>query len=300
MKTRLLTHRHECAFTLGETMVAIALASVVAVCATYIFLNGTILYAKNTAQNLAHDQNRIAVNRLVQDIHAAVSVPQLGNIVQGNSTVPGSWKPFGTNVTFVPVATGPATGISFKKMGNSSDPNGGPFRVWNDPGNKDMIQIQSGSVTPVVGMELVFPYYDMEGTITSVTGTGSGASAKYQVWAKDQLDQRIDTKVKNKDGTSVVAYYMSRYAYVVENGELRFYSAAPPPLGVTWPIVVARNIINEADRTAPAAPFSQPTSDYIAINLTTEDSRYSNRKFKAVNTLLAGSVPIRAKLSKKQ
>ena len=62
-------------------------------------------------------------------------------------------------------------------------------------------------------------------------------------------------------------------------------------------ITVARNIINEADRTQPAKPFQQTAPDYVAVSLTTEDDRYSNRKFKAVNTLLAGSVPIRARLS---
>lgn len=294
------THARQAGFTLGETMVAIGMAAVVATAATYVFLNGTILYAKNTGTNLAHDQNRIAVSRLVQDIHAAVSMPKLGRMVQGTSTVVGSWKAFGTNVSFEPVSgTGPAAGISFKKMGNSFDPNGGPFRVWNDPAG-DLIQIESGRITPYVGMELVFPYYDLEGEITKVTGEGVGASRKYQVWAEDLAKTRIDTRVKNKTDTLVICYYMSRYAYVVENGQLRLYSAAPPPLGVTWPVVVARNIINEANRANAATPFTQPDPDYVGVNLTTEDNRYSNRKFKAVNTLLAGSVPIRAKLSKKQ
>jgi hypothetical protein len=90
---------------------------------------------------------------------------------------------------------------------------------------------------------------------------------------------------------------MSRFAYVVENGKLNLYSTSQPPAGVTWPVTVARNIINEADRTQPAKPFSQASTDYVGINLTTEDTRFSKRNFKAVNTLLAGSVPIRAKLS---
>jgi hypothetical protein len=47
-------------------------------------------------------------------------------------------------------------------------------------------------------------------------------------------------------------------------------------------------------------PFSQPNPDYVAVNLTTEDNHFSNRSFRAVNTLLAGSVPIRAKISKTQ
>jgi hypothetical protein len=67
---------------------------------------------------------------------------------------------------------------------------------------------------------------------------------------------------------------------------------------VSWPVVVARNIIN-SDPTKygqPATPFTQATSQYVGVNLSTEDSHYTNRHFKSVNTLLAGSVPYRAKL----
>lgn len=299
MKTNSLKFKRA-GFTLGEAMVAIGISALVAAGAAYILINGTILYAKNTAENVAHDENRKAVNRLVHDIHAAVSMPQLGKIVAGNlaanPTAPaGSWTPHGTNLTFWAVSgAGPAEGVSFKKMGNAIGGDGGPFEVRNDPGNKDLIQIDSGSDNaPAVGMEIVFPYYGMEGTITKVTSNGSN---HWNIWAAGALE----TRIKKKNATSVVCYYMSRFAYVVVNGELRFYSASPPPTGVTWPIVVARNIINEADRTLPAKPFSQTNTDYVGINLTTEDTRYSNRKYKAVNTLLAGSVPIRAKIAKSQ
>lgn len=215
----------------------------------------------------------------------------------------GSWTPYGTNVTFRAEANsfkGPSAGVAFKKMGNAINSNGGPFQVKNITGQTDKIMIKSGTTEPVVGMEIVFPYYGEEGLITYVekeTGTGKD---HYNIWVEDKLGFRIDQKIKNKNETFVICYYMSRFAYVVENGELRLYSTAPPPEGVTWPVVVARNIINEADRTLPAKPFSQASTDYVGINLTTEDDRYTNRNFKAVNTLLAGSVPIRAQISKVQ
>ncbi|HEX8077337.1 MAG TPA: hypothetical protein VF511_05945 [Chthoniobacterales bacterium] len=298
-------------FTLSEIMVTLGMASVVGVCATYIFLNGTILIAKNTAENVAHDQNRIAINRLLHDIHAAISTPQLGHIVTGklaqNPTAPnGSWTPYGTNLTFwADSGTGPAAGVSFKKMGNAFNANGGPFELKNDPGNPELVMVKSYSTAPLEGMEIVFPYYTetiydsslkknitrpMEGTIYKVTSNGSD---HYNIFIQGGLENRI----KEKKGTHVICYYMSRFAYVVENGNLNFYSTSQPPAGVTWPVTIARNIVNEADRTLPAKPFSQATTDYVGINLTTEDNRYSNRKFKAVNTLLAGTVPIRAKLS---
>ena len=306
MKIHLFKKARTAGFTLGETMVAIGVTSIVGLCAGYVFINGTILYAKNTAENMAHDENRKAVNRMVHDIHAAVSTPQLGHIVAGNlaanPTAPAaSWTPYGTNLTFwADAGAGPTAGVSFKKMGNSFNPNGGPFAVKNDPGNVDLIQIDSGTANPPhAGMDIVFPYYTdddgrpMEGTLYQVTSNGNN---HYNVWIAGGLEERI----KNKKGTNVICYYMSRFAYVVENGNLNYYSTSMPPNGVTWPITVARNIINETNRALPAKPFSQASTDYVGINLTTEDSRYSNRNFKAVNTLLAGSVPIRAQLSKTQ
>ncbi len=311
MKTAAQNKPGVSAFTLAEGMIAVGMTGVVGGCAAYFFLNGTILAAKNTAENVAHDQNRIAVKRLVQDIHAAISTPQLGKIVPGNlaanPTAPlGSWQPYGTNLTFwAEPGTGPTAGVGFKKMGNAFNSNGGPFEMKNDPGNKDLIMIKSGSVAPLVGMEVVFPYYTetvydaelkrnltrpMEGTIDKVTSNGAD---HYNIFIKGGLEQRI----KEKKNTHVICYYMSRFAYVVENGELRLYSTSKPPNGATWPVTVARNIINEADRTQAAKPFQQTAPDYVAVSLTTEDDRYSNRKFKAVNTLLAGSVPIRARLS---
>jgi prepilin-type N-terminal cleavage/methylation domain-containing protein len=290
---------HRAGFTLPEVMIALSVASIVGICAFYLFLNGFILYAKNTAENVAHDQNRIAVNRLLRDIHAATSIPQLGKIVPGNMaanpTAPaGSWTPYGTNVTFwAEPGTGPSAGVAFKKMGSVLDPNGGPFEVKNDPGNADLIMIKSYTTQPQSGMEIIFPYYDMEGTIKKVTSNGSD---HYNVWVEGGLE----TRIKEKKNTSVICYYMSRFAYVVENGALHFYSASAPPSGVTWPATIARNVVNEANRTLPAKPFSQPTSEYVGISLTTEDSNYTNRNFRAVNTLLAGSVPIRAQISKTQ
>ena len=368
-------------------MIAGGLVAIVGTVASYVTLNATILYAKNTADNAAHDQNRIAVSRLVRDIHSATSIPQLGRIVPGNqlATAPaGSWMPFGTNVTFwAESGSGPAAGISFKKMGSAANPNGGPFKVRNDPGNKDLIQIDSGTGNPPhIGTELIFPYYNMEGTVNKVTSNGAN---HFNVWVKGGLE----TRIKEKKDTTIVCYYMSRYAYVVENGELRFYASTPPPEGVTWPVIIARNIV-EAPRKTPhninvrddryqpeeltilrgesvkwdwkedplrsvtstaphpysgafnsglkgnnatwqmtfreagtfnytssnnsvqkakitvkdreynAKPFMQNSSQYIAINLTTEDKHYTNRNFNSVNSLLAGSVPIRAQLSKTQ
>jgi len=282
--------RKQAAFTLSDTMISVGLVGLIGLCVFAVLNSGTILYAKNTASNLAHDESRKAVNRLMHDIHQAVSIPQLGHIVQGNLAAnpgapTGSWTPSGTNVTFYAETSPPSTGsaaVSFQMMGGPSDPNGGPFNVVNDPGNPELIQIGSGGTGPQVGMRLIFPYYNMEDNIVKVTSNGAN---HWNVWTANALETRFKTK---KD-TYNICYYTARWTYAVENGELHLYSSAPPPTGVAWPVVVARNIIS-------ATPFTQPTSQYIGVNLTTQATNYSNRGYKAVNTLLAGSIPYRAQL----
>jgi hypothetical protein len=276
------------AFTLAEAMVACGMFTVVGLAAVYTLNSGTILYAKNTAENLAHDQSRIAVNRVLHDIHEAVSVPQLGHIdtrTPGSYTAPtGSWVPNGTNVTFyADTGSGPTAGVAFQLMGSSGDPNGGPFEITNDPGNPELIQIASDTHTPQVGMRLIFPYYNMEDYIVKVTSNGNN---HYNVWTQNALETRFK---KKKDSGVNIVYYTTRWAYAVENGELHLYSSAPAPSGLKWPVVVARNIVS-------ATPFSQPDSQYVGVNLRTQDWRYTNRNYKAVNSLLAGTVPYRAKL----
>ena len=71
------TYFSKTAFTLVETMVGL-FCFVIIGGVIYLLLNsGMILYAKNMSVNTAHEDTRRAVNRLLRDIHAAVSVPQL-------------------------------------------------------------------------------------------------------------------------------------------------------------------------------------------------------------------------------
>ena len=288
MKLSILPKHHESGYTLVDIVVATAAMTLVGLCIFYSLNFSMILYAKNTAENLAHDSSRIAVNRMLHDIHGAVSIPQLGHIVQGVQTPPavpqGSWTPSGTNVPFyADSGAGPATGVAFQMMCGPGCPSGGPFNVSNDPGNPELIQIdsQTGN-TPAVGMRLIFPYYNMEDDIVKVTSNGNN---HYNVWTANALE----TRFKTKKNTYYICYYTTRWAYVVENGVLHLYSSAPPPSGFSWPITVARNVIS-------ATPFTQATTQYVGINLTTQDNHYSKRNYKAVNTLLAGSVPYRAQL----
>lgn len=277
-------------YTLVDIMVASGMLAMVGLCVYYGLQTGLIMSAKNTAENLAHDSARIAVNRLVHDIHNAVSIPELGYIdtrTPGSFTAPaGSWVPYGTSVTFCP-QTGSAAraGVSFQKMGGPNGVGGGPYAVVNDPGNDQLIQIGPTQPGPQAGMRLIFPYYNMEDDISKVTSNGNH---HYNVWTANALE----TRFKKKKNTYHICFYTTRYAYVVENNKLNFYASAPRPSG-TWPATIAFNVVS-------ATPFTQTDTQYVGVNLTTQDGRYSNRNFKAVNTLLAGSVPYRAQLCTEQ
>src|SRR4051812_49174696 len=81
----------------------------------YSLLNiGTVLGAKNTATNTAHQRARIAMIDMIQDLHSAISLPALQGVV-------------GTQ----------ASGISFQKWGERVSggvltPNGGPHKIVQD------------------------------------------------------------------------------------------------------------------------------------------------------------------------
>jgi hypothetical protein len=162
MKMRSVALRSSDGFTFAEMMIATAIMVVVGICIYQVTTSGTILYAKNTAINVAHDQSRIAVSRLVHDIHAAVSVPQLGHIdprAYGTWAAPtGSWKPYGTSVTFAAdTGTGPSAGVAFQVLGGSNGSPGGPWNVSNDPASS-IIMIASEPYMPQVGQRLILPY----------------------------------------------------------------------------------------------------------------------------------------------
>src|SRR5258708_8455605 len=83
------------AFTSAEMVVSTMIMAILGIVFLNVLNSGMILYAKNTAVNLAHEEGREGVTRLTRDLHAAISVPQLRNnthdatySVAGSFTVP--------------------------------------------------------------------------------------------------------------------------------------------------------------------------------------------------------------------
>ena len=291
-------NQSDAGYTLGEIMVAGACAVMVGLMAVLLLNGGFNLYARITANNLAHDQSRIAVNRLVSDIHKAVSIPQL---YDASATA--------TNgLVTVTSATTKAQCIGFQNV----PANGGPWEVKNDPGNSELIMIDTNGWNPQPGMRLIIPMYSIENDIIKVTSNGNHKN----VWMANG-EERIP---KSKNGTYVITYFTSRIFYVVQDGELRLYTSGVDPAGGTnyngiiTPSVAGGKLVFKNDNgtdarytvvaryITSAQPFSVPNypdTRYVGVNLTTSDTHYSNRGFVAVNTLVAGSVPYRAKICQK-
>src|SRR4051794_23655922 len=107
-------------FTLAEMSVVGGIISVVGLVLMQIFWSGSILFLKNSAINVAHQEARSAVMRIESDLHSCVSVPQL--VDNNRNPVSGF---------------GPSSGIAFHAFA------GGPYRIASGtyPGDQNKISI---------------------------------------------------------------------------------------------------------------------------------------------------------------
>jgi prepilin-type N-terminal cleavage/methylation domain-containing protein len=286
--------------TLIEVMISSGVVGVVGLI-IYTLLNiGTILGAKNTAVNTAHQQARVAMLQMVQDLHAAVSLPYLFDVDQptGNVILDANGNPA---LTTGP-AGGPAAGIAFQQWSM------GPLEIIEDtaalPASQNFVKValpSSTSPRPAVNQRLIVPTHQIEGDITAVSGTWdsltitlanipapSPAPSPAPLPAGTKLPVRIQ-------GTSsglgdVVCFITDRCWYAVSNNTLLWHKQG------------TRILVN--DITNPL-PFSTPTTPagalyyrfVAAIDLSTSDLTYSNRGFKSANILLNGQVPMRTRLT---
>jgi hypothetical protein len=263
--------------SLIEISVTMGLTGVVGM-VIYSLLNiGTILGAKNTAMNTAHQQARVAMIEMLQDIHSAISLPALQGVV-------------GTQ----------ATGISFQMwgarvQGGVSTPNGGPHKIIQDAlTGQNEITIDTGSQPrPQVGQRLIVPTHQIEDDITDVSGSSSNC--------KVTLARNLPVAIKGTGSAvgDIICYITDRCSY-----NIVLVSAGPPAeYKLQWTNTQGtRDIVN--DITNPR-PFSIPTTAagalyyrfVAAIDLSTSDPKYSRRGYKSANILLNGQVPYKARLT---
>ena len=227
----------------------------------------TILSAKNTATNTAHQQARTAMVQMLQDLHSAISLPYLvdasGNQVAG---------------------TGPAAGIAFQEWSS------GPHKINSDvttSQNQITIKLTSGAgPTPVVGQRLIVPTHQIEDDITAVSGTSDNFTVT--------LAHNLPVAVTGTTTYTIVAFITDRCSYTVTNGSLQWRGPT-----------TKKSFATLGSDITSVNPFSTPLTTggalyyrfVSAINLSTADSNYSNRGFKAANIFLNGQVPMKARLA---
>lgn len=258
--------------TLLELSIAMGLIGTIGL-AIFSMLNiGMILGAKNTAVNTAHQQARIAMLQMVQDLHSAVSLPALTDA----NAVPLPSPPPNT----------PAAGISFQLWA------GGPYQISADStATSAVVQIQTvaGDVVPKAGQRLIIESHEIEQDITNVADAGGG---KYNLTLASAIGVAIQG-TQSPTNYNIPCFITNRCSYVVNNGALE------------WNGPSQRTIFEALGNITSPTPFSIPSTPggalyyrfVAAINLSTSDSKTSNRGFKSANILLNGQVPQRARLT---
>jgi prepilin-type N-terminal cleavage/methylation domain-containing protein len=253
------------AFTLLEMMITTA---IVAIAGGGIFLalvTGLNLYAKNLSVNSTHQQMLKAINRVTRDIHASVSIPKLLNSNLSAAT-----------------GSGPAAGISLQVI------KAGPFAQTNGANRgTSLLTLQTGTAyRPKVGQRVIHEDLALEEDITAVAVNGANSS---------RTDVTIATPL-SLYAFRGMAFIAERIAYVVVNGELRFYPRASD--ATTW-FVIARGVT-----PSTATPFSLAINSSGVWNnpvvigaLTTSDPTYNKRGYRAVDMSMSFRVPYRTRIA---
>ena len=261
------------ASALIEVLISSAVMAVVAGIVYSILNSGMVLFAKNTAVNMAHQQARVAVLTMEQDLHSAVSIPQLADANRAPV-----------------IGNGPAAGISFQIYA------GGPFQVVTTAASgQNQITVRCGSYTPIVGQRFCLPLHQVELDITVVGAASGPGGSNRTLTLAGNLARPVETSLDNA-GTAtavvVTGFITDRYVYVVKNGELRYFKP-----GDTAGKMLANDITAPTPFSIPVTPLGAPYNRFVAaINLSTADHTANNRGFKAANMFLNAMVPYRSKL----
>lgn len=240
----------------------------------YAVLNiGMVLGAKNAAVNTAHQQARTAMLQMVTDLHSAISLPSLTDA---------------NGVALVnPAPNTSAPGISFQLW------SAGPYQICSDAAVGStfvQIKVPANGRVPVAGQRLLIPTHQVESDITAVSSAGSG---KYNVTLADTLPVAI-AHTGSPDNYNISCVISDRCAYVVNNKSLQWNG----PTTRKAFSVLGSDIISPTPFSTPNTPAGALYYRFVAaINLSTSDSKYSNRGFKAANILLNGQVPMRARIA---
>jgi type II secretory pathway pseudopilin PulG len=271
--------------TLVEGMISTVLIGVLGLVVFSLLNIGTVLGAKNSAVNVAHQSARLAMLQMTQDLRSAVSLLELvdkdGNPVGGN---------------------GPAAGVAFQLW--AKDTNGNdmpPFKIYDDAatGQNTIRIVATNATKPQAGQWLIVPTHEIEDEITAVSASANPCT----VTLKNNLTTAIDVPSggddddDDGDDSSISGFVTDRCSYRVVNGALQWFG---PTYKKTFSsALLGNNVTNPTPFSISASPAGAPLYQRVgAIDLSTADTNYTNRGFKSANILLEGEVSTRARLTK--
>jgi hypothetical protein len=267
---RIATSSNRSGRTIVELVITIGIMGVVAVTIYSLLMTGTILGAKNTAVNTAHQQARTAMLQMVQDLHSTVSLPQLVD-ASGNGIAGG----------------GPAAGISFQLWSM------GPLQIMADAaaGTKVVVvNVPPGNPAPVATQRLIVPTHQIEDDIASVSSSGAN---NYVITLAHTISNAI-SGTQTPTNYNISCFITDRCSYIVNNQQLQWTG---PTVRKAF-AVLGSGITSNQPFTTPNTAAGALYYRYVsAIDLSTSDLKYNNRGFKSANILLNGQVPIRARLT---
>lgn len=276
-------------FTLVECMMATAVAAAVGLAIFYTLFSGLLLFSKNCAMNISHEEARIALLEFEQNLHSAVSLPELtdsnANVMAGQ---------------------GPAAGVEFQVMVQ-------PSQYCQMTGsassgqNVVTVGIPSGYPTPTTAMRLIIPAFQIEQDMTAVSMSGTVATCT--------LASNIAATV-NATSSNIICFFTQRvYYYVTADPNL-------PPMvidnmGDTTPalqlnyigINSTKSYVMASSGLTSATPFSIPnnstnTPNYrniLTSNLSALDPSTSSLitrfKFNTASITLSAQVPVYSTLT---
>jgi hypothetical protein len=264
-------------------------AAAVGLAIFYTLFSGLLLFSKNCAMNISHEEARIALLEFEQNLHSAVSLPELtdsnANVMAGQ---------------------GPAAGVEFQVMVQ-------PSQYCQMTGsassgqNVVTVGIPSGYPTPTTAMRLIIPAFQIEQDMTAVSMSGTVATCT--------LASNIAATV-NATSSNIICFFTQRvYYYVTADPNL-------PPMvidnmGDTTPalqlnyigINSTKSYVMASSGLTSATPFSIPnnstnTPNYrniLTSNLSALDPSTSSLitrfKFNTASITLSAQVPVYSTLT---
>lgn len=316
-------------FTVAEMMIAVGVLGILGMVFFSVLQQGLVLYSKNTAVNLAHEEARQGILRLTRDIHASVSVPQLRDL--DATTTPITLPTASPSPTPIAgVAAGPMyAAVTFQMISS------GPNYIWKDPGNTSLIMIRDNyQVAP--GQHLLIPFWGALFEQDIIKGTAGGAASHSNIFLSNGTETNINPRLLG--GAYAITYYTDRVGYVVMNGtfykdpnngqymlsgkKASTYVWAPPgtPPGQLYSYkdgelhlikqkyngtsfywddiaTVARYLNTAMPFYSPLNPNGGFNTKYVGVKITTTDPKSSNRGYAAVNTLLDTAIDYRTAIA---